>query len=91
MLIFQEKLQSLINDQPTLKPQSETIFRQPSLYGDYRTALDMGEARIYEDIQDYDGAKALFDEVKFPKKFFYSIRTFFLFRFSQNIMNKILG
>jgi hypothetical protein len=59
----QEKLQSLINDQPTLKPHSEIIFRQPSLYGDYRTALDMGEARIYEDIQDYDAAKALFEEV----------------------------
>jgi dynein heavy chain len=56
-------LQSLINDQPTLKPHSEIIFRQPSLYGDYRTALDMGEARIYEDIQDYDAAKALFEEV----------------------------
>ncbi|CAF4691617.1 unnamed protein product, partial [Rotaria sp. Silwood1] len=58
-----EKLQSLINDQPTLKPHSEIIFRQPSLFGDYRTALDVGEAKIYEDIQDYDAAKALFDEI----------------------------
>ncbi|CAF0863178.1 unnamed protein product [Rotaria sordida] len=58
-----EKLQSLVNDQPTLKPHSEIIFRQPSLFGDYRTALDVGEAKIYEDIQDYDAAKALFDEI----------------------------
>ena len=30
----------------------------------------MGEARIYEDIQDYDAAKALFDEVKLIKNSF---------------------
>ena len=53
-----------MNDQPTLKGQSEIIFRQPSLFGDYRTALDMGEARIYEDIQDYAAAKDLFQEVR---------------------------
>ncbi len=75
---FQEKLQSLINEQPTLKPYSEVIFRQPSLYGDYRTALDMGEARIYEDIQDYEAAKALFDEVKLTHHFIFIINFFFL-------------
>ncbi|CAF1634888.1 unnamed protein product, partial [Didymodactylos carnosus] len=58
-----DKLSQLINDQPLLKPHVEYIFRQPSLYGDYRTALDIGEARIYEDIQDYDAAKALFEEI----------------------------
>ena len=57
---------SLVNDQPTLKPHTEIIFRQPSLYGDYRTALDMGEPRIYEDIQDYEAAKSLFEEVTIP-------------------------
>ncbi len=72
--VFQEKLQSLINEQPTLKPYSEVIFRQPSLYGDYRTALDMGEARIYEDIQDYEAAKSIFDEVKILINAFYFIR-----------------
>ncbi|CAM4852615.1 unnamed protein product [Rotaria socialis] len=58
-----DKMLSLTNDQPTLKPHVEIIFRQPSLFGDYRTALDIGEAKIYEDIQDYDAAKALFDEI----------------------------
>jgi len=47
-----------------LKSQSEYIFREPSLFGDYRTALDMGEARIYEDLQDYEAAKNIFDEVE---------------------------
>lgn len=28
----------------------------------------MGEARIYEDIQDYEAAKALFDEVENKNK-----------------------
>jgi len=89
--IFQEKLHSLITDQPTLKPHSEIIFRKPSLYGDYRTALDMGEARIYEDIQDYEAAKALFDEVQNKTSLYFIVKFLFLFfRFFQNIMNNIL-
>jgi len=37
----------------------------------------MGEARIYEDIQDYEAAKALFDEVKLPNH----LILFLFFRF----------
>ena len=33
------------------------------MYGDYRTALNPEVPRIYEDIQDYDAAKGLFEEV----------------------------
>ena len=39
------------------------VCSDPILYGDYRTALDDSEPRIYEDIIDYDNAKALFMEV----------------------------
>ena len=38
--------------------------RDPLLYGDYRTALQPEQPRIYEDIQDYEAAKGLFDEVQ---------------------------
>ena len=38
-------------------------MRDPLLYGDYRTALNPDQPRIYEDIQDYDAAKGLFEEV----------------------------
>ncbi|KAM4707116.1 dynein axonemal heavy chain 10 [Discoglossus pictus] len=41
----------------------EHAMRDPILFGDYRTALHEGEPRVYEDIQDYDAAKALFQEV----------------------------
>jgi len=34
----------------------------------------MGEARIYEDIQDYEAAKSIFDEVKILTNAFYFIR-----------------
>ncbi len=34
----------------------------------------MGEARIYEDIQDYEAAKSIFDEVKILINAFYFIR-----------------
>lgn len=45
------------------KPYAENAMRSPILYGDYRTALEESEPRLYEDIQDYDACKALFQEV----------------------------
>ena len=37
--------------------------RMPLLYGDYRTALQPNEPRVYEDLQDYDAAKAILEEL----------------------------
>ena len=42
---------------------AKLVLKDPILYGDYRTALDESEPRIYEDIIDYESAKALFIEV----------------------------
>ncbi|XP_069727356.1 dynein axonemal heavy chain 10 [Phaenicophaeus curvirostris] len=41
----------------------EQAMRDPILFGDFRTALNEGEPRIYEDIQDYDAASAVFQEI----------------------------
>ncbi|KAL2092820.1 hypothetical protein ACEWY4_012618 [Coilia grayii] len=41
----------------------EATMRDPILFGDYRSALNDAEPRIYEDIQDYDASKALFQEI----------------------------
>ncbi|KAI5166248.1 Dynein Heavy Chain 10, Axonemal [Manis pentadactyla] len=41
----------------------ELVMRDPILFGDFRTALQEEETRIYEDIQDYEAAKALFQEI----------------------------
>uniref|UniRef100_A0A8C3JB17 Dynein axonemal heavy chain 10 n=1 Tax=Calidris pygmaea TaxID=425635 RepID=A0A8C3JB17_9CHAR len=41
----------------------EHAMRDPIIFGDFRMALNEGEPRIYEDIQDYDAAKALFQEI----------------------------
>ena len=45
------------------KTATEFVLRNPCLYGDFRTAMEESEPRLYEDIQDYDAAKALFQEV----------------------------
>ena len=45
------------------KDNCEYVFRDPILFGDYRTALDEAEPRLYEDIQDFEASKALFQEV----------------------------
>ena len=49
--------------QEYLSDHVETALHDPLLYGDYRTALQPDLPRLYEDIQDYDAAKGLFDEV----------------------------
>ena len=41
----------------------EVALREPLLYGDYTNALQSDQPRYYEDIQDFDTAKKLFDEV----------------------------
>uniref|UniRef100_A0A8C6RAH3 Dynein, axonemal, heavy chain 10 n=1 Tax=Nannospalax galili TaxID=1026970 RepID=A0A8C6RAH3_NANGA len=41
----------------------DSIMRDPILFGDFRMALHEGEPRVYEDIQDYEAAKALFEEI----------------------------
>ena len=49
----------------------DTVNREPILFGDYRNALTE-DPRLYEDIVDYEAAKAIFDEVRsvccFPLK-----------------------
>ena len=44
-------------------PDHSTIaLRDPILYGDYRNTL-LEQPRLYEDLVDYDAAKAMFEEV----------------------------
>ena len=43
----------------------EKALHDPLLFGDYRTALQSDQPRLYEDIQDIDAAKGLFDEVHY--------------------------
>jgi dynein heavy chain len=57
-------MKKLVDDVPQLKQNMEYVFRDPVLFGDYRNALDVGEPRIYEDIQDYEASKALFTQVR---------------------------
>ena len=40
------------------------VERDPVLFGDYRNALTE-EPRLYEDMVDYDAAKAIFEEVEY--------------------------
>ena len=38
------------------------VVRDPCLFGDYRNALEESEPRLYEDLQDFEASKALFQE-----------------------------
>ncbi|KAJ7387135.1 Dynein heavy chain 10, axonemal [Desmophyllum pertusum] len=40
----------------------DTVNREPVLFGDYRNALTE-DPRLYEDVVDYEAAKAIFDEI----------------------------
>lgn len=54
----QGHIKSLIEEH--FKSDLEAIMKDPILFGDYRLALRETETRVYEDIQDYDASKALF-------------------------------
>lgn len=47
------------------KQHLEFVERNPIMYGDFRTALEEAEPRLYEDVQDYEATKAIFQEVRF--------------------------
>lgn len=46
-------------------------MKDPILFGDYMTALSESEPRIYDDIQDYEAAKALFQVTSPGSKMIY--------------------
>lgn len=71
--LFDQLLRKMIESHPLWKEHRPYLFRQPVLYGDYRTALRYDEANIYEDLQDYPAIKALFDEIlqEFQEQFRY--------------------
>lgn len=60
-LKVQGHIKNLIEEH--FKDSLEQAMRDPILFGDFRMALNEEEPRIYEDIQDYDAAKALFQVV----------------------------
>lgn len=60
--IVQDTVKRMVDEINEFKPHAEYVFRDPVLFGDYRNALEIGEPRIYEDLQDYDAAKALFEQ-----------------------------
>ncbi|XP_074463065.1 dynein axonemal heavy chain 10 [Larus michahellis] len=59
--LVQGHVKNLIEE--NFRDDLEYAMRDPILFGDFRMALSEGEPRIYEDIQDYDAAKALFQEI----------------------------
>ncbi|KAM6052185.1 dynein axonemal heavy chain 10 [Chlamydotis macqueenii] len=59
--LVQGHIKNLIEE--NFRDDLEQAMRDPILFGDFRMALSEGEPRIYEDIQDYDAAKALFEEI----------------------------
>ncbi|XP_044232976.1 dynein axonemal heavy chain 10 isoform X2 [Thunnus albacares] len=59
--LVQGHIKNLIDEH--FKSDMEAVMRDPILFGDYRTALSETEPRVYEDIQDYDASKALFQEI----------------------------
>ncbi|XP_058491324.1 dynein axonemal heavy chain 10 [Solea solea] len=59
--LVQGHIKNLIEEH--FKSDMEAVIRDPILFGDYRNALSESEPRVYEDIQDYDASKALFQEI----------------------------
>ncbi|POI32185.1 hypothetical protein CIB84_004063, partial [Bambusicola thoracicus] len=59
--LVQGHIRNLIEE--NFKDELEQAMRDPILFGDFRMVLNEGEPCIYEDIQAYDVAKNLFQEI----------------------------
>uniref|UniRef100_A0A4X2JQB9 Dynein axonemal heavy chain 10 n=1 Tax=Vombatus ursinus TaxID=29139 RepID=A0A4X2JQB9_VOMUR len=59
--LVQDHIQALVQEH--FPEDLEFVMRDPILFGDFRMALNEEGPRIYEDIQDYEAAKALFQEI----------------------------
>uniref|UniRef100_A0A2K5DJP1 Dynein axonemal heavy chain 10 n=1 Tax=Aotus nancymaae TaxID=37293 RepID=A0A2K5DJP1_AOTNA len=59
--LVQEHIGGLVTEH--FNDDVEVVMRNPILFGDFRMALHDGEPRIYEDIQDYEAARALLQEI----------------------------
>ncbi|KAK5620023.1 Dynein heavy chain 10, axonemal [Crenichthys baileyi] len=57
--LVQGHIKNLVEEH--FNPEMEAVMSDPILFGDYRTALSESEPRVYEDIQDYDSSKAMFE------------------------------
>jgi dynein heavy chain len=61
--LFNNILEKLIENNSLFKDYKNNLFRKPILFSDYRTALKNDEPKIYEDLQDYQAIKSIFDEI----------------------------
>ncbi|XP_029909103.1 dynein heavy chain 10, axonemal [Myripristis murdjan] len=59
--LVQGHIKNLIDEH--FKSDLEAAMRDPILFGDYRTALNESEPRVYEDIQDYEASQTMFQEI----------------------------
>ncbi|XP_061762564.1 dynein axonemal heavy chain 10-like [Nerophis ophidion] len=59
--LVQGLIKNLVDE--NFKANMDDVMKDPVLFGDYRTALSETEPRVYEDLQDYDASKALFQEI----------------------------
>ncbi|MED6232426.1 Dynein heavy chain 10, axonemal, partial [Ataeniobius toweri] len=57
--LVQGHIKNLVEEH--FNPEMEAVMSDPILFGDYRTALSESEPRVYEDIQDYESSKAMFE------------------------------
>jgi dynein heavy chain len=59
----EELFHQILEKNSFIKNQTDYLFRKPILFGDYRTALHDDEPKIYEDLQDYQAIKSIFEEI----------------------------
>ncbi|CAF1059416.1 unnamed protein product [Adineta steineri] len=58
-----ELFNKILEENSLIKEEKIYLLRKPILFADYRTALQDDEPKIYEDLQDYQAIKSIFDEI----------------------------
>ena len=58
-----ELFDRILEENSLIREQKNELLRRPLLFADYRTALQDDEAKIYEDLHDYQTIKSIFNEI----------------------------
>jgi dynein heavy chain len=59
----EELFNKILEENFLFKNHRDYLIRKPILFADYRTALKDDEPKIYEDLQDYQAIKSIFEEI----------------------------
>lgn len=61
--VVTDKMAEMVGSIVSDKDEAEEVLADPTIFGDFRNALESNEARIYEDLGGYADIKSIFEDI----------------------------